>query len=109
MAKFTQLLFPIEKATYLLTRETQPGEGGDKKKFWREIMGFSSPEMVRDAILNSVGVDSLAFQKHSRHGARYQAVSLVRNISGTPRRVRTGWIVRSGETVTRFVTAFPQH
>ena len=52
MARPTKLSFPIDKAVYLLTRETESGKGGDKKKFWREILGFDSPELVRESILD---------------------------------------------------------
>lgn len=108
MARPTQLFFPIEKAVYLLTRETEPGKGGDKKKFWREILGFDSPELVRESILDGLQVDDLAFNRPSRHGDRYQAVSSVRDITGSSHRVKTAWIVHPNETTARFVTAFPQ-
>lgn len=108
IGKPTELFFSIQKANYLLTRETLPGKGGDKRKFWQEIMGFRLPEQVRMAILSSVTVDILIFQRHSQHGDRYQAVSLVRDSFGGFRLVRTGWIVRPNETIARFITAFPQ-
>ena len=34
----TELYFSDEKAVYLFTHETDPGEGDDKKKYWTEIM-----------------------------------------------------------------------
>ncbi len=77
MARPTRLYFPIEKVIYLLTRETIPGEGGDKKKFWREILGFDLPELVQEAILSSLDVEDLEFNHPSRHGDRYEAVSAV--------------------------------
>ncbi|WP_219898725.1 hypothetical protein [Phormidesmis priestleyi] len=54
MTQPVSLVFPIEKAIYLFTRETKPMEGGDKQKFWREVMGFESPEAIREAILAKV-------------------------------------------------------
>ncbi|MEO0521105.1 MAG: DUF6883 domain-containing protein [Cyanobacteria bacterium P01_A01_bin.116] len=104
----TKLLFPIEKAIYLLTRETEPGQGGDKQKFWREVLGFDSPESVRAAILDSVEVASLQFQRQDQYGDRYQAVEWIQGLSVIGWWVRTGWIVRFGETVARFVTAIPE-
>jgi len=108
MAKPTGLFFPIEKAIYLLTRESLPGEGGDKKKFWTEVLGFDSPENVREAILRRLTVNDLKFQRMSQHGERYQAISLVEGQTGNHRILRTGWIVRHEETIARFVTAIPQ-
>lgn len=104
----TKLLFPIEKAIYLLTRETEPRQGGDKQKFWREVLGFESPESVRTAILDSIEIASLQFQRQDRYGERYQAVEWVQGLSGIGWWVRTGWIVRFDETAARFVTAIPE-
>lgn len=108
MAKPTLLYFPLEKAIYLLTRETEPGEGGDKKKFWREVLGFDSPELVREAVLSSLSVEDLGFKRISQHGDRYEAISTVRGAMGIFRLVKTAWIVYPEEAVARFVTAFPQ-
>ncbi|MEP0885957.1 hypothetical protein NDI49_30975 [Trichocoleus sp. ST-U3] len=36
--------FPLAKAQYLFSRATGLGVGGDKRKFWQEVMGFTSPE-----------------------------------------------------------------
>lgn len=82
MTQPSELLFPIEKAIYLLMRDTEPGQGGDKQKFWREVLGFDSPESVREAILTSVEVADLEFQRQDQYGDRYQAVKLIQGLSG---------------------------
>lgn len=108
MTQPVSLVFPIEKATYLFTRETKPMEGGDKQKFWREVMGFESPEAIREAILAKVMIDLLEASGQDDHGYRFQAVFLITGLSGVSWQIRTGWIVRYGEDVARFVTAFPE-
>lgn len=108
MAQPVSLVFPIEKAIYLFTRETKPMEGGDKQKFWREVMGFESPESVRDAILAETMIDLLEASGQDAHGYRFQAVVLITGQTGVSWQVRTGWIVRYGEDVARFVTAVPE-
>ena len=108
MAKPIRLYFPTEKAIYLLTRETVPGEGGDKKKFWREVLGFDLPELVQEAILSSLDVEDLKFKRSSQHGGRYEAVNRVQGRIESSRLVKTAWIVHPDETIARFVTAFPQ-
>ena len=108
MTQPSGLLFPIEKAIYLMTRNAEPGQGGDKQKFWREVLGFDSPESVREAILTSVEVADLEFQRQDQYGDRYQAIKLVQGLSGVSWWVRTGWIVRFGESAARFVTAIPE-
>ncbi|MGF1601616.1 MAG: DUF6883 domain-containing protein [Thermosynechococcaceae cyanobacterium] len=60
------------------------------------------------AVLNSVKVADLQFQRQDQYGERYQAISLIQGVSGISWWVKSGWIVRSGETVARFVTAIPQ-
>ena len=108
MMQPSELFFSIEKAVYLLTRDAEPGRGGDKQKFWRELLGFDSPESVREAILTSVEVADLEFQRQDQYGDRYQAIKLVQGLSGASWWVRTGWIVRFGESAARFVTAIPE-
>ncbi|WP_416675775.1 DUF6883 domain-containing protein [Egbenema bharatensis] len=108
MTQPVSLVFPIEKATYLFTRETKPMEGGDKQKFWREVMGFESPESIREAILANMTIDLLESNGQDDHGYRFQAVVLITGQTGVSWQVRTGWIVRYGEDVARFVTAVPE-
>jgi len=108
MTQPVSLVFPIEKATYLFTRETEPKKGGDKQKFWREVMGFESPEAIREAILAEVTIDLLEARGQDDHGYRFQAVVLMTGRSEVTWQVRTGWIVRYGGDVARFVTAVPE-
>ncbi len=60
--------FPIAKAQYLFNRATEPGQGGDKRKFWRDVMGFESSEAIREAILTEVSLDILQLQSQNEHG-----------------------------------------
>lgn len=108
MAQPAMLVFPIEKAIYLFTRSTTPEQGGDKQKFWREVMGFESPEGVRAALLDVVAVADLTFQRQDQYGDRYQAINRIQGRSGLDWWIRTGWIVRTDEVVARFVTAIPE-
>jgi hypothetical protein len=39
--------------------------GGDKRKFWREVMGFEEPEAIREAILAIVSLEMLQLQDTS--------------------------------------------
>lgn len=108
MATPIELFFAIVKATYLFTRESQPKKGGDKQKFWKEVLSFSSPEGIRDAILKGTKVTDLEFQGVDSYGDRYQATIGIYGPTGVFRLVRTGWIVRHNEDIARFVTAVPE-
>lgn len=100
--------FPIAKAQYLFTRTAEPGIGGDKRKFWQEVMGFESPEEIQEAILAQVSLDLLQPVGQNNYGDRYQAVILITGKSGVSWQIRTGWIVLFGEHIARFVTAVPE-
>jgi hypothetical protein len=56
MTSATQLEFPLAKANYLLnyTNTNGAGVGGDKRKFWCEVMGFDNPEWIRENIARFV-------------------------------------------------------
>lgn len=103
----SQLSFPLAKAEYLLVYTTEPGEGGDKHKFWRILMGFQSPVTLREAVLNVVSLELLQPAGDNAFGTLYQAVVLLTEPSGMSRFIRTIWIVLSGEDIARFVTAYP--
>ncbi|PSB24182.1 hypothetical protein C7B69_13755 [filamentous cyanobacterium Phorm 46] len=108
MTSPAQFDFAIAKAQYLFSSATKPGVGGDKQKFWREVMGFESPEAIREAILTQISLDLLRSVGQNDYGERYQAIILITRPSGVSWQIRTGWIVLFGEDIARFVTAVPQ-
>ena len=102
------LEFTLPKANYLFNHESVPGKGGDKQKFWRSVLGFDSPEAIREAILARVSIDQLEAREVNSFGEKYQITVLIEGPSGASWLIGTGWIVLTGETVVRFVTAFPE-
>ena len=102
------LEFPLAKAEYLFNYAAASGKGGDKQKFWRKIMGFSSPKAVREAILAIITLDQLEPTLPNQYGDRYQAVILIRGPSGITWHIKTIWIVLKDKSVARFVTAIPE-
>ena len=102
------LEFPLAKAEYLFNHSVASDKGGDKQRFWRRIMGFRSPKALREAILAKVTLDQLEPTSPNQYGDRYQAVILIRGPSGIIWHIKTLWIVLTGESVARFVTAVPE-
>ncbi len=98
----------LAKAEYLFNHQTDLRQGGDKQKIWRTVLGFESPEAIREAISSKVVIDQLEPQSPNQYGDRYQATILIEAPSGISWLVRTGWIVLVGEDIARFVTAFPE-
>ena len=103
----SRLEFPLPKAQYLLNYTARSGQGGDKRKFWRELMGFESPEAIREAVLAAVSTDMLQPQSQNPQGELYRVYIQLTGPSGLSRRIRTVWIVLYNEDVARFVTAVP--
>ena len=106
--KILHLELPLTKAEYLLHYATATGEAGDKHKFWYDILGFSSPESIRAVLLKSVTIDKLEADMPNAYGNLYRMVITLTTPAGSSRRIRTVWIVRFGEDVARFVTAYPE-
>jgi hypothetical protein len=106
--RINRLLLPLAKAVYLLSYSTGPGTGGDKRKFWREVMGYQSPEALRAVLLAHLTVEQLQLEGQDVFGAHYQAIVTLTGSSGASWQIRTCWIVLPGEDVARFVTAFPE-
>lgn len=86
---------------------TDSGTGGDKRKFWREVMGYQSAAMLREALLARVNADLLTPEGRNAYGECYRMIVTLTDVSGRPWQIRTCWIVLAGEDVARFVTAFP--
>jgi hypothetical protein len=103
-----RLEISLAKAEYLLNFTTAPGEGGNKHKFWYEIMGFHSAELLQAALQAEVSLEMLQLRGQNAFGELYQASVTITGPSGKSFRIRTNWIVRFGEDLARFVTAFPE-
>jgi hypothetical protein len=103
-----RLDFPLAKADYLFNYSPGIGVGGDKQKFWRTVLGFESPEAVREAILSQVTIAQLEPSGANSHGEKYQMTILIEGPSSVIWRIKTAWIVLTGESVARFVTAVPE-
>lgn len=65
--------FPLAKAEYLLNFQAEPGQGGDKRRFWRDVMGFQSANVLRQALLAEVTRDLLKPSGQNAYGHLYQA------------------------------------
>ena len=99
----------MAKAEYLLTRIGEPGKGGDKQNYWKNILGFQSAEAVRQAILAEVTLETLHPEGKHPYGDRLVAIIQVSAPTGRSQAIRTIWLMPFGAEVARFITAFPDH
>ena len=97
----------LAKAEYLLNFQAEPGQGGDKRRFWRDVMGFQSANVLRQALLAEVTRDLLKPSGQNAYGHLYQATIWITGPSKLSCQVRTIWIVLFDQDVARFVTAYP--
>ncbi|MFN9873256.1 MAG: DUF6883 domain-containing protein [Pseudanabaena sp.] len=103
-----RLEFPLAKAQYLLSYSGEQGKGGDKSRFWQNVMGYDNPEAIRDTILQKIAPSDLIFQRQDAYGDRYTAIVSLIDQREQSREILTAWIVLKGENIARFVTAVPQ-
>jgi hypothetical protein len=75
MTQPARLEFSLAKAEYLFSHTTDSGAGGDKRKFWRDVMGFQSAAAIREAILAKLSIEVLQAQGQNAYGERYPANS----------------------------------
>lgn len=82
MTSVTRFEFPLAKGEYLLTYRTASGVGGDKQNFWRNQLGFESPEAIRESILSEVSPSMLQPDRQNDFGNLYRAYVRVTGPSG---------------------------
>lgn len=89
---------------YLLSDENS----GGKAAFFSNV-GFSLEqwEILRTALLDHAAVHEVARLKHNMHGMKYIIDGKLSTPDGRNPQVRSVWIVENGQTVARFVTAYP--
>src|SRR5687767_10313654 len=65
-------------------------------------------EVLRDGLLALTRSGAAAAGKPSSYGQTFQVDGILVGPSGRSAAVRTVWIIRTGESAPRFVTAFPR-
>lgn len=98
---------PREKLINYLLSETH-AVGKSKAKFFRKF-GFDETNVsqLERALLTIAQQEQVVDLNASVHGAKYVIDGLIRTPEGAAVRVRTVWIVETGQDAPRFVTAHP--
>ena len=96
------------KITKYLLDDAHPDNGG-KAEFFRRL-GFSAgdPELLRLALIAHAGSNAVDQSFETEFGTKYVIIGPMPSPSGRAPAVFAIWIVRYGETVLRFVTAYPE-
>ena len=96
-----------EKLKGYLLSQTHP-IGRSKAKFFRSI-GFdeSHVTILEQGLIEIARTEEIADTAPSVHGVKYIIDGLIMTPSGSRVRLRTVWILDSGQGRPRFVTAYP--
>jgi hypothetical protein len=91
---------------YLLSR-THP-IGRTKARFFSRF-GFrdDAPDRLAQALMDHVSVTPVARTESSVHGTKYRLDGPLTSPDGRNPHVSSVWIIPAGDTIPRFVTAFP--
>jgi hypothetical protein len=96
-----------EKLTRYLLSDAHP-VGRSKAKFFRGI-GFdqSNIAVLEQGLVGIVTTEAVVETVASRHAVKYIVDGVITTPSGNRVRLRTVWIVETGQDIPRFVTAYP--
>jgi hypothetical protein len=102
-----QAYIPSEKLSAYLLSETH-AVGKAKATFFRAL-GFNETNMhvLEHGLLSLARSAPVQEVVPSPHGVKYVIEGILETASGTAPRIRTVWILETGETNPRFVTAYP--
>ena len=97
-----------EKLTSYLLSFTHP-VGRSKARFFGEL-GFaeSNVEELEEALLSIAQSGEVVETLSSEYGRKYVVDGTIRGSAGIDAHLRTIWIIESGESRPRFVTAYPR-
>ena len=102
-----EVIVPEDKIIGYLLSDSHPV--GKSKAYYFMALGYNKKDFVRlkkdlEAI---AATNEVAEVISTPFGAKYIIDGEITGPSGTRKRLRTVWIVETGKTVPRFVTAYP--
>ena len=101
-----QAIVESEKLTgYVLNPAHRTGR--NKARVFASALGISAAtaDVLRDALLDAARTADATRERADQHGVHF-AVEFVLEVSGRRARVRSLWVVRTGEGFPRLVSAF---
>lgn len=79
-----------------------------KPAFFHSLgFGFENYELLRDALLRISQSDDASQGEPSPFGQKFEIRATLTGPSGKAARINTVWIIESGSSTPRFVTAYP--
>ena len=98
---------PLRKLTEYLLSETHPA-GGSKALFFRSVgFGDDNVDLLHEGLMVVGRKEDVKETESSPYGTKYIVEGKLATPIGSYARIRTVWIVESGDDRPRFVTAYP--
>ena len=100
-------VIPIAKITgYLLSESHAVGRA--KARFFLGVgYRIEEPEALENDLASIAANEQVSDVVETGHGTKYIVNSVAKTPSGADIRLRTVWIIETGEETPRFVTAYP--
>jgi hypothetical protein len=98
---------PQDKITEYLLNLRHPDGAGKAQFFLRYGFALEHPSILSEALLRLVQSTPVSNEVESRHGRKYVIDGAIETPCGPRVHIRTIWIIDLGDSIPRFVTAYP--
>lgn len=102
-----QAIIPAEKVRDYLLSPVNPRTKGKPAFFHALAFGLENWEALRVALAEVARTGTATAGQTSEFGTKYEIRATITGPTGRRATIRTVWIVNAGETLPRFITAFP--
>ena len=100
------IIDPKKLISYSLDYDNNKGK--DKALLFEKVLGFtkSNANLLIKQIQENVSNYKAEIRESDQHGQRYAVLMPITGVNGKTVTVHTGWIIDSGKTIPRLVTAY---
>jgi hypothetical protein len=103
------IIIPERKLTDYLLSETH-AVGKAKAKYFRALgYGDENVGLLKESLVRIASANEVSEAISTTFGAKYVIDGIIVSPNGVTARIRTVWILETGETHLSFVTAYPAH
>ncbi len=106
MPNYTDAAVPIEKVTDYLLSFSHPR--GSMKARWFALLGYSyeKPDVLAESLLTLANQEVLTSEKND-YGTKYVIVGDITGPNGRSAEIFSIWMLTTGSSVPKLVTAYP--
>lgn len=107
LPNYQKAVVDIKKLTDYALNPEHP-VGGNKARVFKSALGYtkSNAEQLRTTIIKQLPKFEAVAGKLDQYGQRYTVDMMIKGPNGNSAMVRTGWIIKTGESAPNMVTLF---